>query len=155
MPIGINGTVYGDNPGGNSVWDRIESQQDPLVKDSGDDAVSQLANDLNVKLDSSSKDYLLQYWLNEQSSQNAFNRELQASSSQYQRTVEDLKKAGLNPYLAFDSLRGSNPSSSAGNVSGGMYTQRENSKRENTVNTAKGIMTVIGIIAAAIIGAML
>lgn len=48
------------------------------------------------------------------------NREWQEymSNTQYQRAVADLKKAGINPLLAFDTLSGaSTPSGSAGSIS--------------------------------------
>lgn len=128
---------------------------DSLVKDSSQDAISKMADVLNVKLDSSTKDYLMQYYLNEQSNKNAWNRQLDASNTQYQRAVADLRKAGINPFLAIQSLSGSTPSSSGQSVQGGLITSKQNQQSQNASNIARGIITVLGIIAGAVIGAML
>lgn len=128
---------------------------DSLVKDSSQDAISKMANDLNVKLDSSTKDYLMQYYLNEQSNKNAWNRQLDASNTQYQRAVADLRKAGINPFLAIQSLSGFTPSSSGQSVQGGLITSKQNQQSQNASNIARGIITVLGIIAGAVIRAML
>ena len=134
---------------------QVGSPANSLVTDSSNDAISKLANDLNMKLDPTTKDYLTEYYLNEQSNQNAWNRQLDASNTQYQRAVADLRKAGLNPFLALQSLQGSVPSSSGQSVQGGLYTSRRNQQTQNIKDVAGRIMAVLGVIAAAVIGAML
>lgn len=118
----------------------------PLVVDSGDKEIDDFMNRI-AGLPAETKDYLTEYFLNEKSRKNAFNDSMMASNTQYQRAVADLKKAGLNPFLAFDALRGSAPSSSAGSVSGGHNVSR--------VNNEKGLGVKAGAIIAALLAAFI
>ena len=54
---------------------------------------------------------LLNYALSEKSNIAAYNREMESSSTTYQRMVTDLQKAGLNPMLAIGGLSGSHATS--------------------------------------------
>lgn len=112
--------------------------------------IAKLANELGLKLNDDTKDYLLQYYLGQQSDKAAFDRSMEASNTQYQRAVEDLRKAGLNPFLALQSLSGSSPTSSSSGSGGGYIAANERNK--NTL-TSK-LFTVLGIIAASIFGSM-
>lgn len=144
-----------DLPGQNlSGSTSYQEAQFSMVKDSGDDAISKLANDLNLKLDDTTKDYLVQYALNEESNKKAWQRQMDASNTQYQRAVEDLRKAGLNPFLALQSLQGSVPSSSGQSVQGGLYTSRRNQATQNAKDSVGKVLGVLATIAAAVVMAM-
>lgn len=136
---------------GGPQYDSISS----MIDDNSSLEVNKVYNLLNSKLDQSSKDYLLQYYLNERSNKTAWDRQMEASNSQYQRTVADLRKAGINPFLALQSLQGSVPSSTGASVQGGLFTSRRNQQTQNTKDVAGRIMAVLGVIAAAVIGSML
>lgn len=128
---------------------------DNVLNDNTAGLASKVSGILDSKLSNATKDYLVEYYLNEQSAINAHQRSMNASSTQYQRAVADLRKAGINPFLALQSLGGSLPTSQAGSTSGGYYSERENAKRKNAVDIGGKIGTVIAIIAAAVVGALL
>lgn len=125
--------------GSGSVDEYRSSLQDPLVVDSGDKEIDDLAKRLNVQLTDETKDYLMQYFLGEKSNENAWNRSMEASSTQYQRAVKDLQAAGLNPFLAFQGLSGSAPSSAGMSQGSGYYT----SNKKNDVNAGVKAGTAI------------
>ena len=123
-----------------------------MVNDSGQDQIAALAQKLGIKLDDTTKDYLIEYYLNDRASSNAFNREMSAYNSRYQNAVEDMRKAGLNPFLAFDAISGAGANSSASGVSGGLYTQKGNSLRQTGTSL---ISTILSMVASAVIAGLM
>lgn len=82
------------------------------------------------------------------------------NNSYFQRTSEDLKKAGLNPWLALQSLgsAGSGSLSSAGSWSGSSGStisgQMQRQQLENRAQVGQKVIGSIGTILAAIVGAL-
>lgn len=130
-----------------------ETQQ-PIVQDSEADAISKLAQELNIKLDDQTKDYLTQYYFNEKSNQNAWDRTMSFEKDKYSILVQGLQKAGLNPFLALSGLGSGSASSSAGSVQGGLYTSRRNQQTQSNTSLTTSILGILGIIAAAVIHAL-
>ena len=144
--------------GNSNDFDPIQaSTQASLVADSETKAFYDWYNKLDTSLSSETKDYLVEHWLNERSAQKSFDRELEASSTQYQRAVQDLQAAGLNPFLAIQGLSGSSASSSPSTVSGGHYTAAANSLRSANASVASkaltSVLSALAMIAVAIIAA--
>lgn len=128
--------------------------KEQIIKDSEEDAIQKLANDLNIKLNNETKDYLYQYYLQSQRDQWAWDKSFYADNTRYQRAVKDLQKAGLNPFLAIQSLSGSGTNASAGTISGGSITSALNSKRQQETSFGTSFLAILGIVAAAIIHAL-
>ena len=114
---------YDDIPGGSAT-----NTQQQLVSDSGQDAITQLSKELNVKLDDQTKDYLMQYYLDEKKAANTQLRQSKAERDYYPNLVAGLQKAGINPMLALSGLSGGGTGASSGSTSGGLYTSRANAK---------------------------
>lgn len=69
--------------------------------------------------------------------------------TQYQRLVEDLRKAGINPYILMQS--GASPiSSSTSGQSGSQISSYEINKEKNSQNWLKAFLSIIPIAIAAI-----
>lgn len=124
----------------------------PLVKDSGGAVIENLAKDLDLRLDEQTKDYLMQYYLDEKKAQNTQLRQSQAERDYYPNLIAGLQKAGLNPMLALSGLSGGGTGASSGSTTGGLFTSSANSKRQAAANTGSKMLQVLSMIAMAIIG---
>lgn len=141
---------YGMDKNGNPV----NSPEGPFVPDATDDAIRKLAQQYGVSLNNETKDYLLQTYLQNKSADYALGLSKEYDSTKYQRAVEDMKKAGLNPFLAMQSLGSSSGLSSGSSITSGSITSQRNTKTQANTNIATQIMQVLGIVAAAVIYAM-
>lgn len=113
----------------------------------GDKNIKELADKLGIGvMTDATKEYLLNYMLNEQSSEAAWNRSVFAAKNQYQWLTEDLQKAGLNPFLALSGLNAAQASSSGQGVGSGMITSRKNNELTNQTNMMRALMTAIASI---------
>lgn len=128
------------------------------------DLDSLLSSDPN-KLPSTLQDLYWQYILNEKSLNSAYQRELDADSSKYQRLVDDLKKAGINPIFALGGASAGNINSQSASYNTGFETTRyhkaseklsyEQLKEQKRKNNMDFITSLIRIAASAVMVAAL
>lgn len=71
------------------------------------------------------------------------------ASTQYQRAVEDLKKAGLNPWLAVSGINGGSPSGASASSSANSVSQRPSGAQtiSSLANTAVSAAIIAKIVA--------
>lgn len=97
--------------------------------------------------DPASLDLFMQYMMNETSLQSAREYETKMNSQRYQTMVEDLKKAGINPYWIQSLGSAPNYTGSSGSYSGNAYSNssaREETARNNFTNQ---IIKFLGVLA--------
>ena len=103
------------------------------------------------KGDSAAADKLFSYLMSEQSAQTARDWTANREDTQYQRLVDDLKAAGINPYAMLASAGSPVSSSSGGNsFSGSQFTSRasaeETERNHKTNNSLKLIATILSLV---------
>lgn len=98
-------------------------------------------------------DRFMNYLMSEESSRIAREWTAQREDSQYQRLVEDMKKAGINPYALL--TQGGSPVSSAssGHSYNGSYSSTESLKAES--NAQKWASLITSIISTVVIAAVM
>lgn len=101
--------------------------------------------------DEAALDYLLNYWMTEKSAETA--REFE--SKRYQTLVNDLKKAGINPYWSTDGAFGAPSFSNTGSsYSGSNYMSARKSRATENNNTLKNsvgnFIPILGTIISAL-----
>lgn len=103
-------------------------------------------------LDAGTKDYLTSWFIQEKLNKNAYDRDLKADSTKYQRAVKDLEKAGINPFMVLQGLGPGNVSSSAGSSSSGSYMSAKQAEVEQYNAILRLFGTAIAAIGAAAFG---
>ena len=119
-----------------------------------DPMLLELAKKYGLSLNDSTKDYLTQFYVNEQSNKTAWERTLEADRTKYQRAVEDIKAAGLNPVQVLGGFGGSSPSASNSSVSSGFYTENKKTNLTQGVKAGLGVAAVLVAIVGAAVKAM-
>lgn len=125
-----------------------------IVQDSGQDEITKLANDLNLRLDDSTKDLLIQYYLQEKGSENAMGRSREFNQNQYSDMIAGLRKAGLNPFLAVQGLQGANMMQGQSSQIG-TNTQQKIASQNRGASTAASVIGSILMAIAIVVAAAL
>ena len=104
--------------------------------------------------DEASIQFLLNYFANRESEKTARDWTAMREDNAYQRLSEDLRKAGISPYV----LSGATPavSSSAGkSYSGSDLVSQQSNKKTNDTNQLRTLLALFGIIMTATLHAMI
>lgn len=151
-----DGTVKDSQTGESYTQDQWDARFSPsgnqLVTDSSDDVIMKWAKENGYKLNADTMDILYNQFFNEKDTTSAWQRTLSADNTKYQRAVEDMKKAGLNPFLLMSSGASGAGASSPGSVGSGSISAARNAKLQAETSKATAVMSIIGgLIGAAII----
>lgn len=119
----------------------------------------QYLEDLVASGDSAAADKLIGYLMSEESAQTARDWTASREDTQYQRLVDDLKSAGINPYAILATAGSPVSSGSNGNsYSGSQFTTKhsqEESERHNRQSESLKILTTMLMAAAMVFAAVL
>lgn len=158
MPVPNPQDFFGNNVGVLGGFKDIQDWQSAVTKyenpTTAQDVLTYLGD--NQSNDESLKDLYWDYLLSEKSANDAYQRELLADSSKYQRLVADLKKAGLNPMFALGGASSGNISSQSNSYSSAQETRRfhrasetlsyeqlKEQKRKNNMDFIANILKVV------------
>lgn len=98
--------------------------------------------------DSAQYDMFMNAWLSEQSENRAREWTAQREDTQYQRLVQDLKAAGINPYILLNNGASPVSSSSSGNTYSGSHKANAAHNRQSEAKSwATLLVSLIGTIA--------
>lgn len=126
----------------------------PFVQDSSYGTVERWAQQNGYKISNETLDYLYNQFFTEKNNESAWQRTLEADNTKYQRMVEDIKKAGLNPFVTGFGSASSTGQSSAGSVGSGSIASIKNQAKQSGSNILGNVIGAIASIAGAAIMAM-
>lgn len=137
-----DGPSLEDLTGGNK---QEQTASDFARSDSNPSWLNSLIDKANAG-DTSAYEKLIDYYMTEDSAKTAREWTAQREDNQYQRLMDDLRKAGVSPYV----LSGATPgvSSSAGkSYSGSQITTNKNKETDQALTALRDIFIVMGIVA--------
>lgn len=107
-----------------------------------DNALKALENKARAG-DTSAIEKLFNYYSTKKSEETARELTMKREDNQYQRLVEDLRKAGISPYVISSASPGVSAFTGA-TYSGSQMTSEANARRTGDINVGKAILTAIG-----------
>lgn len=152
MPLEISGEPIGGNDSGSDEYRSMLSSWFNGADIAREDWLrdEQSAQNAFVR-DMYMQDYANQFNASEAQKQRDFEERM--SSTAYQRAVEDMKKAGINPIMLMGNGGADVPTGSSASASSASTGSRSRSKGGNDDNSSGVVSTVIKV-AAGIIGAI-
>lgn len=96
---------------------------------------------------------LIDYYMTKDSEKSARDWTASREDTTYQRLIEDLRKAGVSPYV-LSGATGSVSSSTGKSYSGSQMVSQENNRNNQGQNNVRSILSLLGIVVAAMIYAL-